>query len=91
MKLGDGTWRHLTGNQIGAIIAYFLIADPAGPQLSGELITTVATSRVLRSIGSLRSGVICGPLRFGTKGIQCRLDSRSRAPWEGPSLFPCDF
>jgi phosphoglucomutase len=75
VKLADETWRHLTGNQIGAIIAYFLIADPAGPRLSGELITTVATSRVLRAIGSLRSGIkVTDDLMIGFKFVGQLLD-----------------
>jgi phosphoglucomutase len=75
VKLADGTWRHLTGNQIGAIIAYFLIADPGGPRLSGELITTVATSRVLRAIGSLGSKVhVTDDLMIGFKFVGQLLD-----------------
>jgi phosphoglucomutase len=75
VKQADGTWRHLTGNQIGAIIAYFLIADPAGPRLSGELITTVATSRVLRAIGSLGSGIhVTDDLMIGFKFVGQLLD-----------------
>ena len=75
VKLADGTWRHLTGNQIGAIIAYFLIADPAGPRLSGELITTVATSRVLRAIGSLGSQInVTDDLMIGFKFVGQLLD-----------------
>ena len=75
VRLADGTWRHLTGNQIGAIIAYFLIADPAGPRLSGELITTVATSRVLRAIGSLGSGIrVTDDLMIGFKFVGQLLD-----------------
>ncbi len=35
VQLADGSWRHLTGNQIGAIIAYFLIAD-AGRAAAGR-------------------------------------------------------
>ena len=75
VRLPDGTWRHLTGNQIGAIIAYFLIADPAGPRLAGELITTVATSRVLRTIGSLGSGIhVTDDLMIGFKFVGQLLD-----------------
>jgi phosphoglucomutase len=75
VRLADGTWRHLTGNQIGAIIAYFLIADPAGPRLSGELITTVATSRVLRAIGSLGSKIhVTDDLMIGFKFVGQLLD-----------------
>jgi phosphoglucomutase len=74
--LGDGTWRHLTGNQIGAMIAYFLIADADGPRLAGPLITTVATSRVLRAIAALGSGIeLTDDLMIGFKFIGQLLDS----------------
>ena len=75
VRLADGTWRHLTGNQIGAMIAYFLIADPDGPRLAGPLITTVATSRVLRAIAALGSGVeVTDDLMIGFKFIGQLLD-----------------
>ena len=80
VKLPDGTWRHLTGNQIGAVIAYFLIADPAGPRLSGPMITTVATSRVLRAIAELGSGVdVTDDLMIGFKFIGQLLDNLEAA------------
>jgi phosphoglucomutase len=83
-KLADGSWRHLTGNQIGAIIAYFLIADPAGPRLPGQLITTVATSRVLRAIGSLSAGVeVTDDLMIGFKFVGQLLDVLEAAT-DGP-------
>ena len=76
VKLADGTWRHLTGNQIGAMIAYFLIADPDGPRLAGPLITTVATSRVLRAIAALGAGVdVTDDLMIGFKFIGQLLDA----------------
>jgi len=76
VRLADGTWRHLTGNQIGALIAYFLIADTGGPQLAGPLITTVATSRVLRAIAALGSGVeVTDHLMIGFKFIGQLLDA----------------
>jgi phosphoglucomutase len=89
VKLADGTWRHLTGNQIGAIIAYFLIADPAGPRLSGELITTVATSRVLRAIGALGSGIrVTDDLMIGFKFVGQLLDVlQSSAPGAVPLVL----
>jgi phosphoglucomutase/phosphomannomutase len=75
VRLVDGSWRHLTGNQIGAIIAYFLIADTQGPRLSGPLITTVATSRVLRAIAALGDGVpVTDDLMIGFKFIGQQLD-----------------
>jgi phosphoglucomutase len=87
VKLASGTWRHLTGNQIGAIIAYFLIADPAGPRLAGSLITTVATSRVLRAIAELGSGVdITDDLMIGFKFIGQLLDNLEEASAGPPEL-----
>ena len=84
VKLPDGSWRHLTGNQIGAIIAYFLIADPDGPQLTGPLITTVATSRVLRAIAALGSGVqVTDDLMIGFKFVGQLLDQIEQAA-DGP-------
>lgn len=84
VKLPDGSWRHLTGNQIGAIIAYFLIADPDGPQLTGPLITTVATSRVLRAIAALGSGVqVTDGLMIGFKFVGQLLDQIEEAA-DGP-------
>jgi phosphoglucomutase len=76
----DGEWRHLTGNQIGAIIGYFLAADPAGPRLSGSVVTTVATSRVLRAIAELGSGVrLTDDLMIGFKFIGQLLDNEEAA------------
>jgi phosphoglucomutase len=73
--IGPSEWQHLTGNQIGAIIAYFLIADPDGPQLAGPLITTVATSRVLRAIAALSTGVeVTDDLMIGFKFVGQLLD-----------------
>ncbi len=80
----DGTWRHLTGNQIGAMIAYFLVADPDGPRLAGPLITTVATSRVLRAIAALGSGIeLTDDLMIGFKFIGQLLDSMAAAAGSG--------
>jgi phosphoglucomutase len=76
VRLPSGEWRHLTGNQIGAIIGYFLAADPAGPQLSGSIVTTVATSRVLRAIARRGSHVdITDDLMIGFKFIGQLLDN----------------
>ncbi len=76
VRLASGEWRHLTGNQIGAILGYFLAADPEGPRLSGSIITTVATSRVLRAIAGLGSGVqLTDDLMIGFKFIGQVLDN----------------
>ncbi len=86
VRLAPGEWRHLTGNQIGAILGYFLAADPAGPRLSGSMITTVATSRVLRAIAGLGSGIeLTDDLMIGFKFIGQLLDN-AEARGERPDL-----
>jgi phosphoglucomutase len=86
VKLASGQWRHLTGNQIGAILGYFLAADPEGPRLSGSMITTVATSRVLRAIAGLRSDIdLTDDLMIGFKFIGQLLDN-AEACGELPAL-----
>jgi phosphoglucomutase len=86
VRLPSGEWRHLTGNQIGAIIGYFLAADPDGPRLAGSIITTVATSRVLRAIAGLGSGVdLTDDLMIGFKFIGQLLDN-AEAAGELPDL-----
>ncbi len=80
VRLPSGEWRHLTGNQIGAILGYFLAADPDGPRLSGSIITTVATSRVLRAIAALGSGIdLTDDLMIGFKFIGQLLDNAESA------------
>jgi phosphoglucomutase len=80
VRLAAGEWRHLTGNQIGAILAYFLIADPEGPRLSGSVVTTVATSRVLRAIAGLGDGIdLTDNLMIGFKFIGQLLDNAEAA------------
>ena len=80
VRLASGEWRHLTGNQIGAILGYFLAADPEGPRLAGFLITTVATSRVLRAIAALGSGIeMTDDLMIGFKFIGQLLDNAEAA------------
>lgn len=55
----QGSWRHLTGNQIGAILAFYLLLDPDGPQLRGGVYTTVVTTLAIPEIAR-RAG--CQPV-----------------------------
>jgi phosphomannomutase len=83
VKTAQDEWRHLTGNQIAAIAAYYLVADPAGPRRAGELITTVATSQVVRAIGALSAGVrVKDDLLIGFKFIGQHLDEVRRSAGE---------
>ena len=50
VKLADGSWYHFDGNQIAAILCYFLMLDPEGPQRRGLVIETLVTNKILRKI-----------------------------------------
>ncbi len=50
IKLEDGSWYHMDGNQIATILCYFLMLDAKGPKLQGLLIETLVTTRILRKI-----------------------------------------
>jgi phosphoglucomutase/phosphomannomutase len=81
VRLPSGEWRHLTGNQIAALLAYFLVADEAGPKLSGTIISTVATSKALEAISALATEVkSVNDLMIGFKFIGQRLDSTEQGP-----------
>jgi phosphoglucomutase/phosphomannomutase len=49
-KLADGAWYHFDGNQIAAILCYFLMLDPQGPRRKGLVIETLVTTRLLGKI-----------------------------------------
>jgi len=49
-KLEDGSWYHFDGNQIAALLCYFLMLDPSGPRRRGLVIETLVTSRILGAI-----------------------------------------
>lgn len=52
-------WVHLTGNQIGTILAYYLLLDPQGPRLHGGVYETVVTTLAVAEIAR-RAG--CSPI-----------------------------
>ncbi len=57
-KLANGSWHHCDGNQIAAILCYFLMLDPQGPQRKGLVIETLVTTRIMRKIVE-RAGDSC--------------------------------
>ena len=56
VKLPDGSWQHFDGNQIAAILCYFLLLDPEGPRRKGLVIETLVTTRILGSIVARSAG-----------------------------------
>ena len=49
IKLPDG-WFHFDGNQIAAILCYYLMLDPEGPKRQGLVIETLVTTKILGRI-----------------------------------------
>jgi phosphoglucomutase/phosphomannomutase len=50
VRLADGSWYHLDGNQIAALLCYYLMLDPAGPRRRGLVIETLVTTKILAKI-----------------------------------------
>ena len=50
VKLADGSWHHCDGNQIAAILCYYLMLDAQGPRRKGLVMETLVTTRILRRI-----------------------------------------
>ena len=50
VKLPDGSWYHFDGNQLAAVLGYFLMLDSRGPRRRGLVIETLVTTRLLGKI-----------------------------------------
>jgi phosphomannomutase len=50
VKLSDGSWYHFDGNQIAAVLCYYLMLDPYGPRRKGLVIETLVTTKILRKV-----------------------------------------
>ncbi|MFI5306025.1 MAG: hypothetical protein ACHQ53_01655 [Polyangiales bacterium] len=70
VRLPDGGWEHLDGNQIAAILAYALMLDPQGPRRAGLVIETLVTTKLLGGIARLRgSSDVIDDLLVGFKYV----------------------
>ena len=65
----DGTWLHFDGNQIAAVLTYFLTLDPQGPRRNGLIVTTLVTTRLLTAIAKKSGCAIVDDLLVGFKYI----------------------
>lgn len=54
VKLGDGSWHHLDGNQLASILCYALMLDPEGPRRAGLVVESLVTTKLLSRIAELR-------------------------------------
>ncbi len=53
-KNKDGSWIHLNGNEIGTILAYYMILDKErGPSRKGIVITTLVTTSMIERIANM--------------------------------------
>ncbi len=78
-RLADGSWYHFDGNQIAAVMGYFLIVDPAGPRRKGLVITTTVTTKLLRRIVEASPGsMIVDDLLVGFKYVADVLKTMER-------------
>jgi phosphoglucomutase len=69
-KATNGSWRYITGNEIAAILVYYLTIDQKyGPQKRGIIIKTLVTTRLLGEIASAASCMIVPDLLVGFKYI----------------------
>lgn len=50
IRLADGSWYHFDGNQIAAILCYFLMLDSEGPRRRGLVMETLVTTKLLGKI-----------------------------------------
>jgi hypothetical protein len=50
VKLANDSWHHCDGNQIAAILCYYLMLDPQGPRRKGLVIETLVTTRIVGKI-----------------------------------------
>ena len=72
----DGKWFHLNGNQIGSILAYYLVLDAKnGPRKKGLIIKTIVTTSMVEAIARMGGCEIIGDLPIGFKFIADVLNS----------------
>jgi phosphoglucomutase len=68
IKIPSG-WFHFDGNQIAAVLAYYLMLDPKGPKRKGLVIETLVTSKLVRAIAEKAGNPIVDDLLVGFKYV----------------------
>ena len=78
-KDAHGRWHYFNGNQIAAVLAYYLCRDrELGPQRRGILIKTLVTTRMISRIAEQAGCAIVSDLLVGFKYIAHVLDCLER-------------
>ena len=79
VKQADGSWVHMDGNRIAAILGYFLMLDPEGPRRRGLVVETLVTTRILgRIVEKAGDSQIIDDLLVGFKYVAHVLKSLER-------------
>jgi len=69
-KASNGEWNHLNGNEIGVILAYYMVLDKKrGPSRKGLVIKTVVTTDLIEKIALKAGCKVIGDLLVGFKYI----------------------
>ena len=69
-KATNGSWRYITGNEIAAILVYYLTIDKKyGPQKRGIIIKSLVTTRLLEEIARAANCMMVPDLLVGFKYI----------------------
>jgi phosphoglucomutase/phosphomannomutase len=78
-KDAHGRWHYFNGNQIAAVLAYYLCLDAEiGPRRKGVLIKTLVTTRMIQRIAEQAGCAIVSDLLVGFKYIAHVLDCFER-------------
>ncbi len=78
-RLPDGSWYHFDGNQIAAMLCYFLMLDPRGPRRRGLVIETLVTTRLLgKIVAQTGDSWIVDTLLVGFKYVAAVLNALDR-------------
>ena len=89
IRLPEG-WYHFDGNQIAAILCYFLMLDPHGPQRRGLVMATMSTTKILgKIVEKAGESWWIDDLLAGFKYVAAVLKSLAAGkPWGGVSCSP---
>ena len=92
-KNAQNQWQYITGNDIAAIIAYYLILDKKrGPNKKGLMIKTLVTTRTLENIAKQANCPIVADLLVGFKYIAHVLETlEKKGSFQNISISPTDL
>lgn len=92
-RMPDGSWYHFDGNQISAMLCYYLMLDPEGPQRRGLVIETLVTTRIIgKMVEKAGNSWLIDDLLVGFKYVADALKELARPSSERKRQFahlPC--